>query len=151
MFNALEITSKTRAIKLYESLEEYEEKKLLGYYHPGYIRWDCLLDFNKFQEDLKSIGLSSMVLTRLPTGQFYGAEPFEALHVFRQSDLQDFLNKPQNAEILRNEAWPTDAKALVLKTATVIADKETQKELYDLIAFAYHDLRPEYRNQRLAL
>ena len=63
IFNALGLTSKARTIRLYESLEEYERKKLLGYYHPDYIRLDCLLDLDKFQADLESMGLSSMAVS----------------------------------------------------------------------------------------
>lgn len=65
-----------------------------------------------------------------------------ALFIYDSVRLHRFLVRPENSEILIGAGWPTNARLFALSVASTTAE---DGPLYDLIAAAFGDKRPEYR------
>ena len=126
--------------KMLNQLLSIGRKKPLGYLPRSTLLNICDVDPRKVVTFLRQKGMKAFLLKssecRVGSGALYAYHPVH---------LQAFLDKPDNARILKTYQWPENAADFVMQVATVMADPEKQKPLYDLIAYAFDDPRAEYR------
>lgn len=127
--------------KMLDQLLSIGREKPLGYLPRSTLVNICDVDPRKLVTFLKKQGMEAFLLKQSECGVGSGA-----LYAYHPVHLQDFLDKPDNARILETYQWPENAADFVMQVASVVVDPDKQKPLYDLIAYAFDDPRPEYRS-----
>jgi hypothetical protein len=110
--------------------------KLLGYLPLSTIVKLCQADPQALIAQAAARGLSARIFAEGECDVASGA-----LYVFAAAGLSEFLCVPENAQVLRQNQWPTEAHAYVHKVATEFAEREA---LYDLVALSFNDPRVQY-------
>ncbi len=114
--------------------------KLMGYLPLRTLREVCESDPMQVRQQLIDQGLSTFYFDlgdcQIGSGALYACDA---------KRLQDFLDMPQHKAILEKYDWPQTAEGFLLHTVHTLAPVETHPDLYDLIALAFNDKRPFYR------
>lgn len=116
------------------------QTKLMGYLPLETLRELCDEDPLVVREQLIERGLSTFYFDEGECNVSSGA-----LYAYDVKHLQEFLDMPEHTAILDKYGWPRDAEGFLLHTIHTLAPSETRPDLYDLIALAYNDKRPFYR------
>lgn len=123
--------------KLLNQLRRVGQEKLLGYLPLSTITDICHEDPKALQREAEGKGLKTLLLKYEECHIASGA-----LYIYDPEKLQAFLLLPENKSILERNDWPTQVADFVVQVAQVVAE---DRPLFDLIALAFNDPRPEYQ------